>query len=120
MSKTDSVYLFHIRDSINKILDYTKASEQDGFYSNPMMQDAVIRQIEIIGEASAKLSKMFRDDNPQIPWKNIIGMRNKLIHDYFGVDVQAVWATVENDIPSLKTAIDLIVSNLDQPLNFLK
>ena len=119
MNKLDSVYLFHVRDSINKILEYTDISDVDSFQSNSMMQDAVIRQIEIIGEASSKLSKAFRDNNSHIPWKNIVGMRNKLIHDYFGVDVMAIWETVKNDIPSLKKNIDEIISSLDQSLNFL-
>jgi uncharacterized protein with HEPN domain len=119
MGKLDSVYLFHIRDSINKIIEYTSNTDIESFKSNPMMQDAVIRQIEIIGEASSKLSKSFRDNNSQIPWKNIVGMRNKLIHDYFGVDVMAIWETVKNDIPILKINLDTIISNLDQPLNFL-
>ena len=119
MGKLDSVYLFHIRDSINKILEYTLNTDIESFKSNSMMQDAVIRQIEIIGEASSKLTKSFRDTNSQIPWKNIVGMRNKLIHDYFGVDVMAVWETVKNDIPTLKTNLDTIISTLVQPLNFL-
>ena len=119
MGKLDNVYLFHIRDSINKILEYTVRTDIESFKSNSMMQDAVIRQIEIIGEASSKLTKSFSDTNSQIPWKNIVGMRNKLIHDYFGVDVMAVWETVKNDIPTLKTNLDTIISTLDQPLNFL-
>jgi uncharacterized protein with HEPN domain len=119
MNKLDSVYLFHIRDSINKIIEYTYISDKDSFQSNSMMQDAFIRQIEIKGEASSKLSKTFRDNNSHIPWKNIVGMRNKLIHDYFGVDVMAIWETVKDDIPFLKKNIDEIISSLDQPLNFL-
>lgn len=119
MSKSDLIYIYHIRDSINKILEYTLGTDVNSFSLNSMMQDAIIRQIEIIGEASSKLSKTFRDSNSQIPWKNIIGMRNKLIHDYFGVDVMAIWETVVNDIPSLKKNIEEILSISDQPLNFL-
>lgn len=118
MAKSDIIYIYHIRDSIVKVIDYTNSVEETGFKSNPMMQDAVIRQIEVIGEASSKLSKIFRDKYNQIPWKNIVGMRNKLIHDYFGVDISAVWETVKNDIPLLKKEIDSLITNLDQQIDF--
>lgn len=118
MNKSDNIYLFHIRDSINKIIEYTHISDLESFSSNYMMQDAVIRQIEIIGEASSKLSKVCKDNNSHIPWRSIVGMRNKLIHDYFGVDIKAVWETVKTDIPDLKKNIDFLVSTFDKPLDF--
>lgn len=71
-----------------------------------MVQDAVIRQLEIIGEATKRLSQMTRDRKPHIPWSDIAGMRDKLIHDYFGVDIERDWLTLEGDIPALKSAVD--------------
>jgi uncharacterized protein with HEPN domain len=116
MSREDLVYIYHIRDSINKIIEYCEDINEDNFGSKTIIQDAVIRQIEIIGEASSKLSKEFQLKFNYIPWKNIIGMRNKLIHDYFGVDINAVWETIKIDIPDLKQKIDSIIINSDQQL----
>ena len=100
--KDDDVYINHIRDAISKIEEYTHILDYDAFLEKDMVQDAVIRQIEIIGEASKSLSEAFKERKRKIPWKDIAGMRDKLIHAYFGVDISAVWNTVKKDIPLLK------------------
>lgn len=89
MKKDDQVYLKHIRDSIEKILTFT-ASKKGLFMSDEKTQDAVIRNLEIIGEAVRKISLELRTAHPEIPWKIIAGMRDKLIHDYFGVNLSIV------------------------------
>jgi uncharacterized protein with HEPN domain len=112
MQRDDSVYLKHIRDSIHKIGQYTKGVSRSSFQKNGLVQDAVIRQIEIIGEASKRLSESIRTSNPDVPWDDITGMRNKLVHDYFGVDLEKVWLTVQTDIPTLKKRINKILKSL--------
>ncbi|HII02440.1 TPA: DUF86 domain-containing protein [Methanosarcinaceae archaeon] len=105
MKKNDLVYLDHILDSIERIEEYTEGMEGPDFLSNKLVQDGTIRQIEIIGEATKNLSKDFREKYPQVPWKDIAGMRDRLIHHYFGVNLKDVWYTVKVDIPVLKEEI---------------
>ncbi len=76
-------------------------------------QDAIIRQLEILGEAGKRLSSALRDATPQVPWRRICGLRDVLIHNYMGVDLEAVWSVVESEIPVLKTAVQIILSEGD-------
>ncbi len=76
---------------------------------NRMLQDAVIREIEIIGEAARNVSREFRNKNPGIPWREMVGMRDKLIHGYFGVDLDAVWETATKDIYDLEAKIKMLI-----------
>ena len=103
--KTDIAYLEHILLCIKKIEEYTKELDRKAFSENELIQDAVIRNIEIIGEATKKISSDLKSQYREIPWKEMSGMRDKLIHDYFGVDVDVVWKTVKEDIPFLKSLI---------------
>ena len=109
MPRDESVYLLHIRDAIEKIQGYTRGVSEQSFHSNTLVQDAVIRQIEIIGEASKRISEPTRASASDIPWQDIDGMRDKLIHDYFGVDIEKVWLTVQVDIPVLKEQISKLL-----------
>jgi len=102
MIKQDLPYLQHILNAISRIHEYTEKKEYQYFIENHLVQDGVIRQIEIIGEATKRLSDEIKKKYPDIPWKDMAGMRDKLIHNYLGVDIDAVWDTVENDIPTLE------------------
>lgn len=99
----------HILDAISRIEEYTLGLKYKEFLKNHLVQDGVIRQIEIIGEAAKRLSPKMRDQISDIPWKDIAGMRDKLIHDYMGVDIDAVWDTVDKDIPMLKNKLKNLV-----------
>jgi len=77
------------------------------------MQDAVVRQLSIIGEAAGNLSDEVRRAYPSVPWTDVYGMRNKLVHDYFGVDVEAVWDTAQNDVPSLMKVVQKDIQDLE-------
>ena len=103
--KNDPVYLQHIRDAAARILDYTSGGRA-AFERDSKIQDAVIRNLEIIGEAVKHLSENFRKTYPEVPWKRIAGMRDELIHEYFGVDLEIVWNAVERDLPALKKKIE--------------
>jgi len=105
MYKDNLIYIDHIMECIIKIKNYCSGADYQKFENDIMLQDAVIRNIEIIGEASKKLSNQFRETNDHIPWNDMAGMRDKLIHDYFGVDIEMVWKTVTQDIPVLEDMI---------------
>ncbi len=109
MKKNFYIYLEHILESINSIVDYIKGMNQKEFLENKMVQDAVIRHLEIIGEATKKSDKNFKEEYNFIPWRKMAGMRDKLIHDYMGIDIWAVWDTVDDYIPELKEHIEKII-----------
>ena len=108
-NKDNSVYLKHVMDAINRIEEYTNNISEKRFMDKNIMQAAIIREIEIIGEATKMLGQEFKDNHQSIPWKKIAGMRDKLIHGYFGVDLNAVWKTVKEDIPQLKKEIKELI-----------
>lgn len=99
--RDDSVYLDHIRDAIARITSYVEGISEATFLETPLIQDPVIRQIQIIGEAARRLSRELQQQTPAIPWKDVMGMRDKLVHDYMGGDLAAVWDTATNDVPAL-------------------
>jgi len=108
MIKDDLLYIDHILDCIRKIDEFSSGLSLKEFRKNELVQDEIIRNIEIIGEASKKISLDTKKTYPDIPWKEIAGMRDKLIHDYLGVDVNVVWKTVKEDMPVLKRLIGAI------------
>lgn len=112
--KDDSVYLHHILEAIERIQQYVLEG-REGFLAETICQDAVIRNLAVIGEAVKKLSKASRAAQPAIPWRQIAGMRDVLIHDYFGIDLEQVWAAVQRDLPQLEEAIRTLLSDERPP-----
>ena len=100
----DQVYLRHILGSIERIESYASVGKEE-YLKNTHWQDAIIRNFEVIGEASKRLSEEFKERNAQVPWRSIAGLRDVLIHDYLGVDLNAVWQVIENDLPGLKKTV---------------
>lgn len=109
MKKSDTVYLKHILDAINQIETYMDTLDYSQFEQTRLVQDGVIRQLEIIGEASRNLSDDFRVQHPELPWRQIIGLRNRLIHAYFDVDLGIVWDIVQENLPQLKDTINSFI-----------
>lgn len=106
MEKRDSVYIRHILDSVGKIEEFIAKKSRGDFLGDPMLQGAVIYQLLVIGEAARGVSRELQSLHPEIPWSLMIGMRNKLIHDYIETDMEAVWEAASRDIPVLKDALE--------------
>lgn len=102
MKKDSLILVKHIIESINFIEQYLEGMTLEAFLNNQQVQDSVVRRLEIIGEAVKNLPEIFKSDRQSIPWKQIAGMRDVLIHEYFGVDILLVWNTVKKDLPALK------------------
>jgi uncharacterized protein with HEPN domain len=106
--KDERVYVGHIRDAISDIRAYASVGEE-AFLSDRMRQDAIIRKLEIVGEAVKQVSEETRARRPEIPWKQIAGMRDRLTHAYFGVDLGLVWRVVDRDLQALETAVTALI-----------
>jgi uncharacterized protein with HEPN domain len=104
----DRVYLRHVLDAIKKIESYVSVG-RIGFMSTSHWQGAIIRQLEIMGEATKRLSNNLRPRHTEVPWRRIAGLRDVLIHDYFGVDLAAVWEIIQKDLPKLKGSVEGIL-----------
>lgn len=104
--RNDNLYIRHILQAVDDIESYIFECDFDRFSKETLIQDGVMRKLEIIGEAAKRLSPELCDSTSEIPWKDICGMRDKLIHDYFGIDLMAVWKTVTEDMGALKQALE--------------
>ncbi len=111
--KDDAVYLKHILDAISTIESYIAVGHEE-FAAKSHWQDAVIRQLEIIGEATKRLSPNVRAQYPEVPWRRIAGLRDVLIHDYMGVDIAAVWQITQKDLPPFKEQVQIILRDMGE------
>ena len=110
--KSQRVYLDYLRDileSINKALSFVKGMSEDDFLQDEKTVFAVIRAFEIIGEATKKISDEVRTKYPAVPWREMAGMRDKLVHDYFGINLRVIWKSIEEDLPLLKVTIEQVL-----------
>ena len=110
-TEADRVLLAHMRDGLNRIHDYTQA-ERARFDSSRLVQDAVVRNLQTLTESSQRLSDEIKATEPQIPWRELAGFRNVIVHGYLGVDLGEVWLVIEQDPPGLGEAVNRLATHL--------
>lgn len=110
--RDDRLRLLDILEAIEQIDKYTDQG-RDAFEQNELIQTWVIHHLQIIGEACRAISQALKDQYPAVPWHKIIGMRNILVHIYFGIDEEIVWSVVERDLPALKQNVETMLQQLD-------
>ena len=109
--EADRVLLAHVRECLDRIREYTNA-DRTRFETSRLVQDAVIRNLQTLAESSQRLSSEIKGTEPQIPWRELAGFRNVIVHGYLGVDLGAVWLVVEQDLPPLAEAVNRMTTHL--------
>jgi uncharacterized protein with HEPN domain len=113
MPNLDRALIQHNLDAVERIGRYVGGVPEEEFWRDTQKQDAVLRQLQVLGEAARKVSGALRDAHPEIPWHNISGMRNKVVHEYFVVDLEVVWETAVSDVPALLPGLKRIGEELE-------
>lgn len=114
MSRSPRDYLLHILDETRYIIEASDNLAKEEFYNNETLKRSFVRSLEVMGEATKNLPEDFRAKYPQIPWRRMAGMRDKLIHDYFGIDYDVVWDVVKTQIDNLNFEITKIINELEE------
>ena len=111
MGKDDAIRLRHMLDAAKEALSFAQGHTRGSLDLNRMLVLAIVKDVEMIGEAASKVTKGCQDQHPEIPWSSIVAMRNRLIHGYFDIDLDRVWDTVTDDLPPLITTLNKITSS---------
>ena len=111
MSKNDLIRVYHMRDASREVLEFSAGKSRLDLDIDRMLNLSLVHLLEIIGEAVVGMSPEFRKRYPQVPWTAIVGMRNRLIHGYYDIDLDIVWKTVKRDIPPMVTELEKIIAN---------
>lgn len=113
-SRHDRLYLYDIMECCKRVADYIDGVREEHYHANPMLQDALVRNIEVVGEAVKNLSPEITDAYPHVAWSQIARMRDKIAHHYFRINLDVVWKTATDDLPALRLQIAAIYENIDK------
>lgn len=104
----DFTRIRHVKESVQEILLYTRSMNLPALVSNRPLQHLIIRNLEILGEAASRISAQYRQDHPEIPWRDMIDLRNRLVHVYFDLNLDVIWKTVRRDLPELLAILEML------------
>ena len=110
----DILYLRHMLDALRRLEEYIARTTREVFEQDTLIQDGIIRQLTILGEAAGKISPTFAQTHSEIPWPDITGIRHKLVHDYFVVDIDVVWVTATEDAPALQSLVEAALKTFER------
>ncbi len=108
MTLPDALYLRHMLDAIDRVIEATNRATLEDFNRDWMIQDAIIHELQILGEAAGRVSRELTDQHPEIPWRKVTGLRHKVVHDYFAVDLKVVWDTATLDAPAIRPIVQAL------------
>jgi uncharacterized protein with HEPN domain len=114
MLRDDFIRVRHMLDAAKEAISFVDNKTRDDLENNRMLALSIVKSIEIVGEAASKVTKGSREEHPEIPWTDIVAMRNRLIHAYFDIDLDRVWDTVTDDLPSLTALLEDVVRSEEQ------
>jgi len=114
IERDETVYLRHMLDAIDRIAKYVEGKDKAAFWASELLQDGIIRQLEILGEAAGRVSRETCAAHPDVPWPKVTGLRHRLIHDYFEVDRNMVWLVATVDVPAVRPKIAAVLRSLEK------
>ena len=112
MKKDPKIFLVHILENINLIEEDLSGVDAENFKKSRLLQDAVVRRVEVMGEAAKNLPEEFKSEHPDVPWRKIAGTRDFIVHEYFSIDLDLVWEITQKELPDLKNKITAILGRL--------
>ena len=113
MTQPDALYLRHMLDAIDRVIEATQRVTREEFNGEWMIQDAIVHELQILGEAAGRVSRELTDRHPEVPWRQVTGLRHKIVHDYFAVDLGVVWDTANLDVPAIRPVVHALLSRID-------
>ena len=100
-------------DAIDRVIEATQRVTREDFNGEWMIQDAIVHELQILGEAAGRVSRELTNRHPEVPWRQVTGLRHKIVHDYFAVDLEVVWDTATLDVPAIRPVVEALLSRID-------
>jgi uncharacterized protein with HEPN domain len=114
MSLPDALYLRHMLAAIDRVIEVTGRVSHDEFKGDWVVQDAIVHELQIVGEAAGRVSRELSDRHPEVPWRKVTGLRHKIVHDYFAIDMAVVWDTATLDAPAIRPIIQALLDRITE------